>query len=189
MIILLKVILTVATTLGTLILLILNNRANRISNQAVEAMRFAREEEYRPYVYYDVAFEDHEMHMVLKNSGKSAAYNVKLHLDQDIKIWNSLASEKDYKLQDMGMSKEVEMLAPGEEFKEWADVSFRFFQNNESKHLTGKVTYDDGAGRDFEFKIDLDLTPFAERVFSPEKGMEDLITLMDRMRMDLDRNW
>ncbi|RME79148.1 MAG: hypothetical protein D6785_11440 [Planctomycetota bacterium] len=187
MIILAKVGITLLTALGTIILLVLNYRANRISEKSVEELVRSREEEFRPYVFFDIIFKESEMHFQVKNHGKAAAHNIHITLDQEWKVWNSLSSEKDYTFSDMGISEEITMLAPDEEYCEWVDTSFRFFQNNESRKMTGKVQYEDEQGNPYVFPIDMDLVPYEERVLLIQRDFDDLVKAVTELRREMER--
>lgn len=187
MLILAKIGITLFTGLGTILLLILNYRANRISEKSVQELIQSREEEFRPYVFFDITFEEREMHFLVKNEGKAAAYNIHVLLDHDWKIWNSLITDKEYTFKDMGIAEEITMLAPGEEYCEWVDMSSRFFQNNEERKVRGKVQYEDEQGRPFVFPIEIELTPYEERVFMVRKDFDDLVRAVKQLRQEMER--
>lgn len=184
-----KLIVTILTAIGTLLLLYFNYRANKIARHSVQEMRITREEEYRPYIFLDIQFSDLEMDMVLKNDGKAAAFNIQLAVDQNIKVCNALVSDTKYHLQDLSISGKIAMLAPGDEFREWLDHSGYFFRNNEVRKISGKVVYEDAQGRKYEFPIDIDLEPFAMRSQVLRKDMPDLVKTLENLRRDLERNW
>jgi hypothetical protein len=81
------------------------------------------------------------------------------------------------------------MLSPQEEYREWMDTSFRFFQKNTERRLTGKLQYDNGAGAHYAFPIDIDLAPYEQRHFTTEKGMSELVNSLENLRRDLDMKW
>lgn len=186
---LIKLIVGAGTLLATIILLYFNYQSNKYSHLAVREMQRAREEEHRPYVYFDVHFENNrEMHFVLRNEGTMAALNVELELDQNLKVWNSLvrrSKEKDYFLQDMAIHDDIEMLAPGDEFKEWVDDTSQFFRNNDERRLTGRLRYEDTNHKKFALAIDLDLEPYLQRSQVFQKNFSDLVRSIENIRRRL----
>ncbi len=188
--ILLKLIFTIFTAVATIILLALNYRANKISRKALAEMRRAREEEYRPYVFFYIDFTDDKINFILRNDGKAPAFNIQLAVEQGVSVWNGLVGETKYTIQDMAISNKLEMIAPQDEFKEWVDSGHFFFRNNEeTKKVSGKVTYENSEGKLYEFPIDIDLEPYAQRGQILRKDMNDLIRSVEKMRQDLERNW
>ncbi|RME03890.1 MAG: hypothetical protein D6805_04965 [Planctomycetota bacterium] len=182
-IILVKLIITALVTIATVILLVFNLKANRLTRLSIQQMENARKEEFRPYVLFDMEFDATHVFMTLRNVGKSPAFQVQLQLDQDLKVWNSLVGEEIYTPKDMAITDEIEMITPGNEFREWVDFSDFFFRNNENiSNLSGKVTYQDAAGNPYQFLIHLDIEPFRHRYIYIRKDMKSLVQTLERIR-------
>lgn len=184
-----KLVVAVLTLLATLILLYLNRRANKIAKKAVMQMQLAREEEFRPYVLFDLVFDKTSMSFVVKNSGKSAAYNIKLSINNDLKVWNALVGDEEYHPSDMAITNEIDMLAPGDNFTEWLDYMYIFFRNNKEKKVIGNLTYKDQDGKAYEFPIDINLAVFEKRGQIIHKGMGDLVKSAENIVRKFEQIW
>ncbi|MCB9891450.1 MAG: hypothetical protein H6833_07375 [Planctomycetes bacterium] len=179
----LKALLAVMTFAATVVLLWLNTHANRLSHRSMEEMHSTHDEESRPRVVFFLdASSGSQLEVVVQNVGRSEALDVKIEFDQDFRIWYSLMNnEQEFTLKDLALVDGIDMLAPGEEQREWIDYSFRFFQKSEATQLTGCVTYQDLIGRTFTFPIDIDLTMYKSFAVREPKDMSDLNRVLEEI--------
>lgn len=182
-----ELVIAVGSVLTTLILLIFNIRANRNAQLAVREMRLAREQENRPYVIFDLALDENELSFVLRNDGRTEAYDLHLTIKEKFQVWNALVGDTIYHFDDMAISQPLDFLAPGDSFEEWMDHRPIFFRNVDLRHLTGKLTYRDGQGRPYELAIELNLEPYYRQSQLIRKDMGDLIQVLKRIQRHIER--
>ncbi|TNE46757.1 MAG: hypothetical protein EP343_22050 [Deltaproteobacteria bacterium] len=156
-----EVLLAATTLLAMSVVIYLNYKAEMLSELAIQETRRAREQEYRPYVYFQV-YTDNRTRAVnfrLVNRGRSVARNIQLNLDHPVYV------EADKTVDDLAVFQGLSFLAPQGEFEEYAGFPNSFFRANEDlKVITGIVSYEDTSGNQFKSSVRVPLQVLHQRM-------------------------
>ena len=145
-------ILTLVYVVATVLIAIIMLRANSISSrslaQAVELERLRS----RPYLLFDFESRHRAIHAVLKNLGKTAAYNVKILVTPELK---SVIQGQDWA--SSLTTNEISFVAPNREIADFIQSGPQFSKSYPDLRFEGELLYRDSEGNSFKepFKIDL----------------------------------
>lgn len=104
--------------------------------QMVREMKQAREEESRPYVYVDFVFDTSVILIMVKNSGRSGAKDIKFSFSP------ALISSEKTKVSEINMFKDgIKFLPPGAEIKTWFDMGPSFYKSDLPKIYNVQIEY------------------------------------------------
>jgi len=104
--------------------------------QMVREMKQSREEDRRPYVYVDFVFDTSVILIMVKNSGRSGAKNIKFLFSP------GLISSKNEKISEINMFKEgIKFLPPEIEIKTWFDMGPSFYKSDLPKTYNVEIEY------------------------------------------------
>lgn len=104
--------------------------------QMVREMKQSREEDRRPYVYVDFVFDTSVILIMVKNSGRSGAKNIKFSFSP------ALVSSKNEKISEINMFKEgIKFLPPEREIKTWFDMGPSFYKSDLPKTYNVEIEY------------------------------------------------
>lgn len=104
--------------------------------QMVREMKKSREEDRRPYVYVDFVFDTSVILLMVKNSGRSGAKNIKFLFSP------ALVSSQNEKISEINMFKEgIKFLPPEIEIKTWFDMGPSFYKSNLPKTYNVEIEY------------------------------------------------
>ncbi len=170
---LLQLMLAILSVVVTFVLLFFNVRAMRNAQRSVNELRLSREQENRPYVFFDFELEGNEMYMVLRNDGRTEALDISLSFEGDFK--------------DMAISTPLEFLAPGDAFREWMDYRPMFFRNNETRRMKGKLSYRDVLGDTHTIDLDINLEPYYRQSQLVRKDIGELIKVVKQIQRHIER--
>lgn len=169
------------------VVILLNYRANLTAERAIQETVIARELENRPYLYFHMLIEQGgtALNFELVNQGNGIARNIRFSLDQDLKV--SRRREKvSYK--EMAIAKPFSFLAPGNTFKEYAEISHIFFQDNEAfEEVTGKIEYEDGGGKKYFTPLCINLKALGGRRFLVKPGISKLVQTVEQIHRVIQR--
>lgn len=176
-----EVLLAAATLLAMSVVIYLNYRAEMLSERAIQETRRAREQEYRPYVYFQIYIDNRTraVNFRLVNRGRSIARNIQLKLDD--KVYR----DEGKPVEDLAVFQGLSFLAPDGEFEEYAGFPNTFFRSNEDlKVMKGVVSYEDTSGNQYQSSIRVPLQAIAQRMSFEEADLHALVeTLEDMERM------
>ncbi|TNE46756.1 MAG: hypothetical protein EP343_22045 [Deltaproteobacteria bacterium] len=184
---LLQLMLAIFSVVVTFVLLFFNVRAMRNAQRSVNELRLSREQENRPYVFFDFELEGNEMYMVLRNDGRTEALDISLSFEGDFKVWNALVGSNVYHFDDMAISTPLEFLAPGDAFREWMDFRPMFFRNNETRRMKGKLSYRDVQGDTHTIDLDINLEPYYRQSQLVRKDIGELIKVVKQIQRHIER--
>lgn len=104
--------------------------------QMVREMKQSREEDQRPYVYVDFVFDSSVILIMVKNSGRSGAKNIKFLFSP------ALISSENKKISEINMFKEgIKFLPPEVEIKTWFDMGPSFYKSDLPKTYNVQIEY------------------------------------------------
>jgi len=132
--------------IATLAIAIATKRSTNVSEAVLKEMKASREQEIAPYVdiYFDIPYGEHFIFLVVKNSGRSVARNVRFRFDPPLK--NSHGED----INGIPLiSQGIKSISPGQEIRTVFDVSFGFFGHEDllrPYHAT--VSYECASGLD-----------------------------------------
>lgn len=105
--------------------------------QMVREMKKAREEDSRPYVYADFIFDSSVIFIMVRNSGRTGAKNIKFTFDP------SLISSDNKNISDINMFKNgIKFLPPDKELKTWFDMGPEFYKSKLPRAYTICIQYE-----------------------------------------------
>ena len=169
------------------VVILLNYRANQTAERAILETKLARELANRPYVYLHMLIEQGgtSLNFELVNQGNGMARNIRLTLDQDLKV--SRRREKvSYK--EMALAKPFSFLAPGGSFKEYAEIAHIFFKDNEAfGEVTGKIEYEDTGGKRYFTPLCINLKALGGRRFLVKPGIDKLVQAAEQIHRIVQR--
>lgn len=164
-----------------LVVIYLNYRANKMSELAIEETRLGRELEGRPYVYFNILLDQggSVVDFCLSNHGRGVARNVRLVLEQNLKI--SQRREK-VAVKEMAIFKPISFLAPQGAFREFADMGHIFFKDNaECEVVTGKVDYEDAGGKTYTSPVRINLKALGSKRSLIMPTMHNLVDTVEQI--------
>ncbi len=176
-----------ATSLLTVIVVIyLNYRASLMAEMALHESQLAREQEYRPYVYFQIVSDSRTRSVNFRviNRGRHIATNIRLHLDQ--KLYRN--KEKETTVDELAVFQGLSFLAPGGTFEEYVNFTNTFFRSNEDiKVVTGTIRYEDSHGTSYESKIRVPLQALYQRMNFHEVDFHALVESVEDLERTLQR--
>lgn len=181
---LIEVAFSTVSFLSILVVIYMNYRANQMSELAIEETKLTQELENRPYLYFYIEITPNGwLNFRVKNKGKGVARNVKATINEELFL---ALREGDTPVQDMAIFKPLSFLAPGSEFKEFAQAAHIFFKKNEGvEKMTGNISYEGPGGKSYQGKIDINLKSFSNRMHFEPAGLHSVIDKLE----DLLREW
>ncbi|MBI3666395.1 MAG: hypothetical protein HY236_09270 [Acidobacteria bacterium] len=144
----LSLVYVVATVLIAIIMLRANSISSRSLAQAVELEKLRS----RPYLLFDLESRHKAIHAVLKNLGKTAAYNVRISVTPELK---SVIQGQDWV--SSLTTNEISFLAPNREISDFIQSGPQFSKSYPDLKFEGELLYRDSEGNSFRepFKIEL----------------------------------
>ena len=150
-----QVLLTSALVGATTVLALVAARANGISREQMKQALEREQSRTRPYLSFDLHVTGpNEVFCILTNHGQTAAYDISVRSEPDIK---GVASTRDGQL--ATLTRSVPYLPPGTQVVEFVAPP-RWFEDNHDKHIFEiALTYSDSGHERYEehMSIDFDL--------------------------------
>ncbi|MCB9891451.1 MAG: hypothetical protein H6833_07380 [Planctomycetes bacterium] len=175
-----------ASFLTLVVVIALNFKANQTAQHGIEQTQTMRDAELRPYVYFQILLEGpHSIaSFALVNKGRHSARNVKLTLDQTLYVQRGRDEAKPA-VEHMALLQKVSLIQPGGELKEFAAFGHKFFKYDNPEHVTGKITYEDVGGRQFETPVRINLKALGRRRSIVPTDFESVVDTLERIEQRL----
>ena len=145
--------LTAAYVGTTLIMAKHMSRANKLASDSLALVAKLEGQRSRPYLVFDLESRRKIVTAVLRNIGKTPAYNVKVAVSPALEHSDTLGN-KALSL----VTGAIRMVAPSREFTDVVDSGPAFYQRYETPRFTGAVSYEDSEGTQYEESFDIDMT-------------------------------
>lgn len=174
--------------LTTVLIIRQSNRANTTARETVEEMRRARESQDRPYVVFDITYEPETSSVFaeIRNLGKTAAFDLRLNLTEDIQV-SPFAREEPQPLSAQPWAKGLEMLVPGRAHRLFIGVAPNFFQVNKGRRLVGAVEYRGVApDRSYREPLALEIDDLGQMVVGIPVGPREVVSALENIRRALE---
>ena len=168
-----------------------NRRSVELSEEVLREMRATRFQEIAPYVivYLDMPYSnDWVMYLVVKNTGKTVAKNVRFKFDPPL-VTSFTSSGEGSKPFDIYLLREgISLLAPGQEIRTPFDAHLSHSEEKLPTLYRVEVSFADGFQPDrTSYEQILDLSIFDDLSVLQKKGEEDLIKAVEEIaRSDKD---
>jgi hypothetical protein len=143
-------ILTAVYVLATLVLVILAQRQASLTQRSLDFASASEKAKYRPYVLFDIVYEEVVAYARLRNSGASPALDVRISVTPRLH-WNDNDEGVGF------IEKGVSLLAPARELSQPFGWTREFFEQYPSLKFNGSITYKDSEGQNYTEAIALDL--------------------------------
>jgi hypothetical protein len=149
--------------------------------QMVREMKQTREEERRPYVYTDFFLESNIIFVIVRNSGKNGAKDIKVTFSPP------LITSENKNISDIAMFKEgIKFLPPDKELKTWFDMGPSFYSSALQKSYNVKISYEDMVSdKKYEEEYQLDLETYKEIIYLHRKTLHDIAEELERINKTL----
>ncbi|MCD4657027.1 MAG: hypothetical protein K8S87_05735 [Planctomycetes bacterium] len=165
-------VLTLIYTFSSVVILFLSHRSNKIAQQNIKELEAERIAENRPYVFFGFEIDrQFTFFLNLKNTGRTAAHNVKLRFHKDLiasKYRDRETKEEKTRMFSMlAIADPIPFITPGRVYKEFINSATNFWSLND-KHgqILATLEYSDDDGNLYKDDIDIDLTVYFQRVIS-----------------------
>lgn len=137
----------------------------------VQEMKLAREEERRPYVYVDFLFDSNIIFVVVKNTGRNGAKNIKFTFSKP------LISSKKRNISEIKLFKEgLDFLPPNKEIKTWLDTAPSFYKSGLPTSYDVEVQYIDVvSNNEYTEKFRLDLETYKGIIYLDRKTIHNVV--------------
>ena len=165
-------VLTLIYTFSSVVILYLGHRSNKIAQQNIKELEAERIAENRPYVFFGFEIDrQFTFYFNLKNSGKTAAHNVKLKFHKDLiasKYRNRGSNEEKTRMfSELAIADPIPFITPSRIYKEYINQAQSFWMLNEKQgQILATLEYSDDDGNNYKDDIDIDLTVYFQRVIS-----------------------
>lgn len=145
-------ILTLVYVVATVFIAIVMLRANSVSSRSLAQAVELEKLRSRPYLLFDLESRHRAIHAVLKNLGKTAAYDVKISVTPELK---SVIQGQDWV--SSLTTNVVSFVAPNREIADFIQPVPQFSKSYPDLRFEGELLYRDSEGKSFKepFKIDL----------------------------------
>jgi hypothetical protein len=147
--------LTAVYVIATVILVALAQRQASLAQKSLDFASRAERAKYRPYVIFDIVYDDVVAYARLKNLGTSPAINVRV----------SVSPRLGWKVQERGIGfieQGVSFLAPSRELSEPFGWGEEFFKQYPDLNFSGSVSYADFDGHKYSENFTIGLSYLEE---------------------------
>lgn len=162
-----------------------NRKSVELSEGVLKEMRTARLQEIAPYVivYLDMPYSnDWLMYLVVKNTGKSVAKDVRFKFDPPLVTGFTGGGEGTKPFDIYLLTHGISLLAPGQEIRTPFDVHSNYTKDKLPTLYKVEVSYADGFQPDRTvYEQTLDLSIFNDLSVLQKKGEEDLIKAFEEI--------
>jgi hypothetical protein len=143
-------ILTAVYVVATIILVAVTQRQAGLTHQSLLLAAEAEKAKYRPYLVFDIVYENLVAYARIRNTGVSVARNVKISVSPQLK-WNDREAGIGF------IEKGLAYLAPGREISQPFGWTKEFFNQYPDLNFSGKVVFEASDGTIFEESFAIDL--------------------------------
>lgn len=171
---------TLISTLTSLIIVSLTFQNIQLVKKTVDEMKATRISQTRPHVIIDIELENHIMYLVLRNIGNGVAREVCLSFNPPMKDSHGRI------ISDTPLFKKVDYFPPEKKIKTMFDGGPDFFGSLPKlpRAYDVLITYndDDEKPKKFQENIKIDLSIYENILYKFEKGMNDLIKVLEDIK-------
>lgn len=150
------------------------------AQRTLDELKETRDQETAPYVvtYFEASPESHIIFLIVKNIGKTTARDVKLRFDPHLKSSNQGIDMDMVSLIKSGIAS----MPPGYQIRTVFDSAISYFHANLPFHFTATISYSGGLRTDQRtYQQVLDLEALRGVTLAHEKGMHDLVTIVEKL--------
>lgn len=144
-------ILTAVYVVATVVLVMITNRQARLAKKVLDLSLKAEKAKHRPYVVFDVVYEEVVAYARLRNSGASPATNVRVSVQPRL-CWKDKSEGVGF------IEKGVAFLAPNRELSQPFGWTSEFFTQYPDLRFSGSISYEDSEAARYEERFEIDLS-------------------------------
>ena len=158
--------LTLVYVLATITLVIVAIRGNRTAQRQLELAVDLERRRSRPYITFDLEPRKGLMYVTLRNSGITAAFNVKTVVTP--KVEQVLRGQR----HEVPLTKHIiTTIPPGRVLEVLLDSSSSFFAQTPERLFSGRIEYHDESGHGYEELIKIDLAFWEHVTYTPDPNV------------------
>jgi hypothetical protein len=164
------ILLTAVYVIATIVMARYMARANMLASKSLAQAVELERRRTRPHLSFDLESHRKFVYAVLRNIGKTAAYNVTIQVTPALEH-SDKSAQRTLSL----VTGSIRMIAPGREFSDLVDFGPKFFERYKEPRFRGCLMYHDAESNTYEDRFDIDMSFAAKLLYveePPDVGSE-----------------